>query len=61
MIHKEYKYNLTKMDNGVTVITESESMPGNIHMGILVDVGTRDETVENSGSLAALKNIFLKT
>lgn len=49
------------MDNGLTVITESESMPGNVHMGVLVDVGTRDESELNSGALAALKNIFLKT
>lgn len=30
-------------------------------MGFLIDVGTRDETAENSGSLLALKNTYLKT
>jgi hypothetical protein len=30
-------------------------------MGILINVGTRDETSENSGSLLALKNTYLKT
>jgi len=30
-------------------------------MGFLMDVGTRDETPETSGSLLALKNTYLKT
>ena len=30
-------------------------------MGILINVGTRDETSENSGALLALKNTYLKT
>jgi len=30
-------------------------------MGIFIDVGSRDETHENSGSLLALKNTYLKT
>jgi processing peptidase subunit beta len=30
-------------------------------MGFLIDVGTRDETPETSGSLLALKNTYLKT
>jgi len=29
--------------------------------GFLIDVGTRDEKAENSGSLLALKNTYLKT
>jgi len=31
------------------------------NLGMLVDVGTRDESMENSGSLLALKNTYLKT
>lgn len=30
-------------------------------LGILIDVGTRDETKETSGSLLALRNTYLKT
>jgi hypothetical protein len=30
-------------------------------MGILINVGTRDETSETSGSLLAIKNTYLKT
>jgi processing peptidase subunit beta len=30
-------------------------------MGILLNVGTRDETLETSGCCLAIKNTFLKT
>ena len=30
-------------------------------MGFLIDVGSRDETHETSGSLLAIKNTYLKT
>lgn len=30
-------------------------------LGFLIDVGTRDETEETSGSMLALKNTYLKT
>jgi hypothetical protein len=43
------------------VVTESQSFPGAVHMGFLIDVGTRDETPETSGALLALKNTYLKT
>ena len=36
-------------------------MPFNSNVGMLVDVGTRDESMETSGSLLALKNTYLKT
>ncbi len=35
--------------------------PGTVHMGFLIDVGTRDENHETSGSMLALKNTYLKT
>jgi len=43
------------------VLTESQTFPGAVHMGMLMDVGTRDETAETTGSLLALKNTYLKT
>lgn len=55
------EYNVTNLNNGFTVLTESQTFPGAVHMGMLIDVGTRDETAETSGSLLALKNTYLKT
>lgn len=45
----------------MTVITEQTTYPSNVHMGILINVGTRDENGENSGALLAIKNTYLKT
>jgi len=55
------EYNVTDLSNGFTVLTESSTFPGAVHMGMLIDVGTRDETLETSGSLLSLKNTYLKT
>jgi hypothetical protein len=30
-------------------------------MGILLDVGTRDENMETTGSLLSIKNTYMKT
>jgi predicted Zn-dependent peptidase len=57
----EPKYQVTKLANGVTVLTESTTVPANVQLGILVDVGTRDETAETSGSLLSIKNTYMKT
>jgi len=45
----------------LTVITEQTNYPSNVHMGILINVGTRDETAEHSGALLAIQNTYLKT
>lgn len=58
---RDAEYQATTLSNGFTVLTESEDFPGPIHMGFLMNVGTRDETAETSGSLLALKNVYLKT
>lgn len=55
------KYEVTKLANGITVITESQTFPSQVDLGILLDVGTRDETTETSGSLLSIKNTYLKT
>lgn len=55
------EYNVTNLANGFTVLTESQIFPGAVHMGFLIDVGTRDETQETSGACLALKNTYLKT
>ena len=36
-------------------------MPANVQMGILIDMGTRDEDAESSGAMLSLKNTYLKT
>jgi hypothetical protein len=57
----EKVYEVSKLSNGVTVLTESASIPTRVDLGILLDVGTRDETNETSGSLLSIKNTYLKT
>jgi hypothetical protein len=54
-------YQTTKLSSGVTVLTESVSVPSSVNLGIFINVGSRDETSENSGSLLLLKNTYLKT
>lgn len=38
----EPTYKSTKLPSGVTVLTESVSVPSNVQIGIFADVGTRD-------------------
>lgn len=52
---------MTSLNNGFTVLTENQTFPGAVNMGFFINVGTRDETEETSGSLLALKNTYLKT
>ena len=39
----EPTYKSTKLASGITVLTESVSVPSNVHLGVFVDVGARDE------------------
>ena len=55
------EYNVTELANGFTVLTEKTIFPGPVNMSFLIDVGTRDETPETSGSCLALSNTYLKT
>lgn len=52
---------MSKLSNGITVLTESASGPTKVDMGVLLNVGTRDECAETSGSLLSIKNTYLKT
>ena len=54
-------YKIRKLNNGITVITETTAYPTAVNMGILLNVGVRDETPETSGACHALKNTYLKT
>jgi processing peptidase subunit alpha len=55
------KYEVSKLKNGITVVTESVTFPNVVDLGVLLDVGTRDETGETSGSLLSIKNTYYKT
>jgi len=57
----ERKTQVTKLRNGVTVVTEVSPFPSVVDLGILLDIGVRDETKETSGSLLSIKNTYLKT
>jgi len=59
--NQEASYAVTELANGFTVVTEGQIFPGAVHMGFLIDMGTRDETRETSGASLALKNTYLKT
>lgn len=50
-----------KLNNGITVVTETTSFPSTVNMSILHKVGVRDECPETSGACLALKNTYLKT
>ena len=43
------------------MLTESASVPSNVHLGVFADVGARDATPESSGATLLLKNAYLKT
>lgn len=55
------EYNVTTLTNGFTILTETTKFPGAVNMGIMLNVGTWDETEETSGSCLAYKNVYLKT
>jgi len=52
------RYQTTKLSNGVTILTESNLYPNVIDLGVLLDLGARDESHETSGSLLTLKNSY---
>ena len=52
---------ITKLSNGVTIVTEKPRFPGNVDLAVLLKVGTRDETEASSGSLLSIKNTYYKS
>merc|ERR1711935_222383 len=52
---------VTRLDNGVTVATETPQFPGTVDINYTLDVGTRDESNYESGSLLSMRNTYLKT
>lgn len=60
-MHQESALSCTTLSNGIKVVSLNEVQPNVVDLGILMDIGTRDETIETSGTMLALKNTFLKT
>ena len=52
---------MTTLGNGVRVITQANNVPGQLHMNLLLGVGSRDETSETSGSLHSIKTTRYKS
>ena len=51
----------SKLDNGVTILSENSSLGGNVHLGLLLDVGSRDESKKTSGALHSIMTCFYKS
>ena len=51
----------TRLPNGITVVSETGALPGPVSLKILLDVGTRHESSDTSGSLLSIQNSYLKT
>ena len=49
----------SKLDNGVTIITESSKFPSGINIGLLYNIGSRNENLKELGTLQAIKNSYL--
>lgn len=58
---QERQVKVTRLENGVRVVSETPALPGNVTMGVLLDVGSRNETHENSGALFSIKSTMYKT
>lgn len=55
------KLQLTTLNNGVRIVTESTAFPSVVRMGVKVLAGTRDEENYTSGVCHALYQTYLKT
>ena len=54
-------YEQSTLPNGIKVLTEAATHPSNVNLGILLNLGTRDETLETSGSMLSIQNTYMKT
>lgn len=63
-IHQEYTepvLMMSKLENGVTIITESSSISDKMNMGILIGLGSRDETAKTSGAIHSIQTCYYKS
>lgn len=52
---------LTTLPNGVRVLSETPALPGLVTVGVLLEVGSQNETKESSGALLSIKATQYKT
>ena len=52
------KIQVTKLPNGIKILTESIVFPTSVYIGALYKSGTRNETIQTSGVLQTIFNIF---
>lgn len=52
---------VTRLSNGVRVVSETPALPGVVTMAVMLEVGTRNETKESSGALFSIQSTKLKT
>lgn len=56
---------VTKLSNGIQILTETTPFPTSVHMGVVINAGTRDETYRNnydySGVCMMLKENYMKS
>ena len=51
---------VTTLKNGIRVVSQRLDTPGQVHLGLLLTVGSRDESPKNSGSLHSIKTTKYK-
>lgn len=49
---------MTKLDSGVTILTENSPFPYHTDIGLLGNFGTRNETNATAGSMKMLRNLL---
>lgn len=52
---------VTTLKNGIRVVSQRLSTPGQVHLGLLLGVGSRDESAKSSGSLHSIKTTKYKS
>ena len=58
---KEVQVSTVRLSNGITVIAESPRIPSTVTMGVLLDLGSRDEDSKTSGALHSIKTTYYKS
>ena len=58
---KDAEVSTTRLSNGITVVAETPRIPSTVTMGILLDVGSRDEDSKTSGALHSIKTTYYKS
>lgn len=52
---------MTRLENGVTIVTENSPLADKINMGLLINLGSRDETSKTSGAIHSIQTCYYKS